>query len=149
MTVLEPGPGMGFFTIELARRIGRRGRVIAVDIQRRMLAALKRRVAKAGVADRVEARMAAPDSLGIADVAGQVDFVLAFAMVHELPSAASFFREAAQAMKPGASLLLAEPTGHVKAPDFDSELKLAAEAGLRVCERPVIRGNHAALLRKD
>jgi len=31
MTVLEPGPGMGFFTIELARRVGPRGRVIAVE----------------------------------------------------------------------------------------------------------------------
>ena len=33
MTVLEPGPGMGFFTLELARRVGHTGRVIAVDVQ--------------------------------------------------------------------------------------------------------------------
>jgi len=43
MTVLEPGPGMGFFTIELARRVGPRGRVIAVELQPRMLAGLRRR----------------------------------------------------------------------------------------------------------
>ena len=29
MTVLEPGPGMGFFTLELARLVGPAGRVIA------------------------------------------------------------------------------------------------------------------------
>jgi len=33
MTVLEPGPGMGFFTLELARLVGPAGRVVAVDIQ--------------------------------------------------------------------------------------------------------------------
>ena len=33
MTVLEPGPCMGFFTLELARLVGPSGRVAAVDIQ--------------------------------------------------------------------------------------------------------------------
>ena len=50
MTVLEPGPGMGFFTLELARRVGPSGRVVAVDIQPRMLDRLKRRAALAGLA---------------------------------------------------------------------------------------------------
>jgi len=58
MTVLEPGPGMGFFTLELARLVGGSGRVIAVDIQPRMLDGLRRRAAKAGVLDRVYARLA-------------------------------------------------------------------------------------------
>jgi ubiquinone/menaquinone biosynthesis C-methylase UbiE len=35
MTVLEPGPGMGFFTIELARLVGASGKVVAVDVQPR------------------------------------------------------------------------------------------------------------------
>jgi SAM-dependent methyltransferase len=93
MTVLEPGPGMGFFTLELARLVGASGRVIAVDIQPRMLDGLRRRAAKAGVLDRVDARLAAPDSLGLADLEGVVDFTLASAVVHELPAAATFFRE--------------------------------------------------------
>jgi ubiquinone/menaquinone biosynthesis C-methylase UbiE len=42
-TVLEPGPGMGFFTLELARLVGARGRVVAVDVQPKMLDKLKRR----------------------------------------------------------------------------------------------------------
>jgi tRNA A58 N-methylase Trm61 len=44
MTVLEPGPGMCFFTLELARRVGPSGRVVAVDVQPRMIAGLKRAV---------------------------------------------------------------------------------------------------------
>jgi tRNA A58 N-methylase Trm61 len=101
MTVLEPGPGMGFFTLELARMVGPSGRVLTVDIQPRMLDRLKRRAAHAGLLDRLDIRVAQRDSLGLAGAAGTVDFVLAFAMVHEMPSAKSFFQEAAQAMKAG------------------------------------------------
>jgi len=37
MTVLEPGPGMGYFTLELARLVGTSGRVVAVDVQPKMI----------------------------------------------------------------------------------------------------------------
>ena len=149
MTVLEPGPGMGFFTLELARRVGPKGRVVAPDIQPKMLAVLERRAAKAGVGPRVEARLVQGDSLGVEDLTGKVDFVLAFAMVHELPSAAKFFEEIARALKPAGTLLLAEPAGHVKDADFANELSLAANSGLRVKERLTVRRSHAARLEKS
>lgn len=148
MTVLEPGPAMGFFTLELARRVGASGRVVAVDIQPKMLDRLKRRAAHAGLLARLDIRLAQSDSLGLAAEASVFDFVLAFAMVHEMPSAATFFQEAAEAMKPGARLLLAEPAGHVKPALFDAELASAAAAGLHVSDRPVIRRSLAALLTK-
>ena len=59
----------------------------AVDMQSRMLDALRRRAASAGLADRVTTRLAQPGNLGVSDLAGQTDFVLAFAVVHELPDA--------------------------------------------------------------
>jgi ubiquinone/menaquinone biosynthesis C-methylase UbiE len=149
MTVLEPGPGMGFFTLEMARRVGAAGRVVAVDIQPRMLRSIEKRAAKAGLAERVETRVAQPDSLGVDGLAGQADFALAYAMVHEVPDPGALFRDIAQALKPGAALLLAEPSGHVNATEFERELALAAEAGLATAERPPIRRNHAALLRKS
>jgi SAM-dependent methyltransferase len=149
MTVLEPGPGMGFFTLELARLVAPNGRVVAVDIQPRMLKTLKRRAAKAGLLDRLEARLASADTMGIADLAGSVDFTLAFAVVHEMPTAARFFAEAAEASKPGASLLLSEPAGHVKAAEFETELQAAFEAGFALVERPSIpRRYQSALLKK-
>jgi SAM-dependent methyltransferase len=146
MIVLEPGPGMGFFTIELARMVGASGRVVVVDIQPKMLASLRRRLAKRGLLDRVDVRLAKPESLGVADLAGAVDFVLAFAMVHEIPDAGCFFREIAATLRPGGRLLLAEPFGHVKAPDFEKELQEAAAAGLSIADRPQIRRSRAALL---
>lgn len=146
--VLEPGPGMGFFTLELARRVGRSGKVVAVDLQPKMIAGLKRRAAKAGLLDRVDARIASSDSLGVSDLAGQVDFTLAFALVHEMPSSAIFFNEAAQVSKTGASLLLVEPSGHVKPDELETELKHAAKAGFVVAERPNVPHSQAVLLRK-
>ena len=148
MTVLEPGPGMGFFTIELARLVGPRGRVVTVDIQPKMVSNLKRRVAKAGLQDRVDARLVSPESMGIGDLAGKVDFTLAFALVHEMPSAQTFFNEVAAASKPGGTLLLAEPSGHVNDKAFDEELQAAARAGFEVVDRPTVSRSIAAVLRK-
>lgn len=147
MTVLEPGPGMGFFTLELARRVGPRGRVIAVDLQVRMLEGLKRRARKAGLMNRIDARLATPESLGIADVAG-IDFVLAFAMVHEIPSPERFFAEMVRVLKPGGTLLFAEPKGHVKIALFDQEMQAALGAGFVEAGRPSISRSHAVLLAK-
>ncbi len=148
MTVLEPGPGMGFFTLELARRVGPKGRVVAVDVQPRMIAGLQRRLAKAGLAGRVDARLAQEDSMGLQDLAGKVDFTLVMAVAHEMPKANRLFAEAAAAMKSGATLLLAEPSGHVKAEMFAEELRAAAEAGFTITDRPTVRRSQAALLRK-
>jgi ubiquinone/menaquinone biosynthesis C-methylase UbiE len=63
MTVLEPGPGMGFFTLELARRVGDAGRVVAVDIQPKMLSVLQRRAAKTGLQNRIETRLGRRNSM--------------------------------------------------------------------------------------
>jgi ubiquinone/menaquinone biosynthesis C-methylase UbiE len=138
MTVLEPGPGMGFFTLELARLVGPEGRVIAVDVQPHMIASLRRRAEPAGLIDRIDTRLASATTMGLETYKGATDFVLAFAVVHETPSAARFFAEAARATKSGASLLLAEPAGHVSNDGFENELALTAEVGLPSVDRPRI-----------
>jgi predicted O-methyltransferase YrrM len=148
MTVLEPGPGMGFFTVELARHVSPNGRVIAVDVQPRMIAGLKKRIARAGLSDRVDARVAPPDSLGLADLKGQVDFALAMAVVHETPGAGWFFNQVADAMKPGGIVLVAEPAGHVKEAAFAAEIEAAAAAGFQVTDRPTMRRLQTAVLKK-
>ena len=140
---------MGYFTLELARLVGPSGRVIAVDVQPKMIDRLRRRAAKAGLLARVDARVAAADSMGITDLQGSIDFTLAFAVVHELPDVGRFFVEIARACKPGATLLLAEPAGHVKAADFDAELQAASAAGLTLIDRPLIRRSFTAVLKRS
>jgi len=61
--------------------------VVAVDLQPKMIQVLKRRAAKAGVLDRIDARVTSAETMGLDDLAAKVDFTLAFAMVHEFPEA--------------------------------------------------------------
>lgn len=146
MTVLEPGPGMGFFTLEAARRVGPRGRVVAVDVQPRMLAGLRRRAERAGLADRIEAREARPDALGVADLVGKVDLVLALLMVHEVPDAGRLFAELRPTLAPGGRVLVVEPRGHVSPAAFEASLAAAGRAGLRRLPGPRVWRSLTAVL---
>jgi len=148
MTVVEPGPGMGYFTLELARLVGRSGKVVAMDIQPKMLAKLRHRARKTGLLDRIDARRVPGDGMGLDDLKGQVDFVLAFAVVHEMPGAGRFFAEASAALKPGGRLLLAEPSFEVSEREFAVTLHLAGQNGFRVESRPAIRWSRSAVLVK-
>jgi ubiquinone/menaquinone biosynthesis C-methylase UbiE len=85
MIVLEPGCGMGYFTLPLARMVGPRGRVIAAEVQAKMLSALDRRARKANLLDRIELRQVGAEGLGVEDLFGQVDFAVAIHVVHEVP----------------------------------------------------------------
>jgi hypothetical protein len=89
-----------------------------------------------------------PGTLGVADLAGQVDFTLAFAVVHELPSAMPFFREVAAASKPGARLWLVEPRGHVTDDLFRDEVQAARAEGFRPIAEPAAGRSHSILLER-
>ena len=148
MTVIEPGPGMGYFTLEVARLVGPKGKVVALDLQERMLQALHRRAARAGLASRLELRTTKPKDLGIRRK-GIADFFLAFYMVHEVPDPGRFFEQAYDSLKNGGELLFAEPRGHVSRELFERELALAVAAGFKVRSRPAIGWSRAALLARE
>ena len=149
MTVVDIGCAMGFFSLPLARLVGSRGRVVCLDMQAKMLSGLEKRTARAGLADRVEARLCRQNSLDIPDLADRVDFVLAYAVVHEVPNAADLFAEIHQCLKPRARLLFAEPSGHISADKFHISLDLALNCGFRVCDEPKIKRSHSVLLQKS
>ena len=140
MTVLEPGPGMGFFTLELARRVGPDGRVIAVDVQEPMLRALERRMRRRGLGDRVATRPTDGRDLGIGDLEGSVDLCTAIHVVHEVPDAAGFFSQVRRALRPEGAVLLIEPAGHVTESELEGQLEAAMGSGLTIAERPVAAG---------
>ena len=119
-----------------------------MDVQPKMIERLNRRAANANVADRIDARVTHAESIQVDGIHGSVDFVVAFAVVHEMPDAAVFFTEAAAAMKADARMLLAEPLGQVSDREFETELEMAKPAGLQTEARPPIRRARTALLRK-
>ena len=87
-TVVDIGSGKGYFTIPMCKLTGREGKVIAADIQERMLRDLQRRAFKAGLAANLTANLCKPDDFCL-DV--KADFILAFWMVHEVPERLHFF----------------------------------------------------------
>jgi ubiquinone/menaquinone biosynthesis C-methylase UbiE len=128
--VLEVGPGMGFFTLPLARAVGEQGRVVCVDVQPRMLRGLSRRLVKRGLAGRVAVRQCSADGLGLSDLEGTMDLVLAIHVVHEMQAPGAALREMARALRSGGRLLLVEPAGHCPERVFQAELDWAVRAGL-------------------
>ena len=144
-TAVDIGCGMGYFTIGLARMVGPDGRVIAVDLQKEMLARAGKRLEKAGMLSRVTLHQCTQTSLG---VKASADFVLAFWMVHEAADRPAFLREVAGLMKPGAQFFVAEPRMHVSASDVQRTIELAREAGLEKTAEPKVGWSRAVVFRK-
>jgi SAM-dependent methyltransferase len=142
MTVLDAGCGNGFFTLPAARLVGPGGRVIAVDLQARMLEGLARRAERDGLTGRIEPRLCARDDLRVTE---KVDFALAFWVVHEAPDPSRFLDQLAGALAPGGRLLLVEPTIEVSELAFRLFCGYVSTGGLRLTERPRIRLSRVAL----
>ena len=146
MVVLEPGCGMGFFTLSLAQMVGPTGKVVALDVQPKMLSVLRRRAEKAGLLNRIELRLVESDGLDVKDLAGAVDLVAALHMVHEVPDQAEFFVEVREALKPDGKLLVIEPKGHVSQTQFEQTVITAEKLGF-IAETSAIKlGGRGALL---
>jgi ubiquinone/menaquinone biosynthesis C-methylase UbiE len=148
MTVMDVGPGMGFFSLSLARLVGTGGRVVCVDVQAKMLEGLRRRARRAGLAERIETRLCVAGSRELEEFRDRMDFVLAFAVVHEAPDSLVFLKDVASVLKSGGRLLLAEPKGHVSEAEFRVSVQDAVHAGLRVAGSPRIWRTRAVLMEK-
>lgn len=148
MTVMDVGCGMGFFSVPMARMVGTEGRVIAVDIQPRMLSGMTQYASKEAVAERIKPHLCGADSLRIESWNGAVDFILVFMMLHETPDQERMIRELYGALKPGGRLLFAEPIIHVGEKTYCSELAKMENAGFRLLAAPRIPMCRAALLEK-
>jgi ubiquinone/menaquinone biosynthesis C-methylase UbiE len=144
-TVLDVGPGMGYFTIPLAKLVGQNGKVIAADLQQAMLDGVDHRSFKAGVQERIKLHLSKPENIGISE---SIDFCLAFWMVHEVPDRNHFLYEIASKLKPDGLMLIAEPKMHVSKENFKNTLEIAKSAGLSLVDRPKIFLSHTALLKK-
>ena len=145
MTAMDFGCGIGFFAIPMAHLVGRQGRVVAVDLQQKMLDVLRKRAARAGVADRIHTVRCELESV---EVDGTMDFVLAFYSAHEVPNLRWLLNQVHGCLRPHGKLLVVEPIGHVTATAFQTMISLSEEIGFRPEGRPRICLSHAAQLGK-
>jgi ubiquinone/menaquinone biosynthesis C-methylase UbiE len=149
MVALDIGSGMGFFSLPMARLVAPSGKVIAVDLQEKMLASLRRRARRQKLDGLMEFRVCPADSLGIDDLAGKVDFALTFAVLHEMPKVEATFSGIYRALAAGGKLLAAEPTGHVTPEAFELTIGIARKCGFSVARAEEVRRSHTALLVKS
>jgi ubiquinone/menaquinone biosynthesis C-methylase UbiE len=146
MRVLDIGPGMGFFTLDMARLVGREGMVYAIDVQQKMIDVLVRRAKRAGLADRITARVCEAGSLGAEDLRGSIDCALGFHVVHEVPDARALFSEVHGLLVPGGRFLVVEPMKRVSPEDFERMIATAREVGFALAGSPEIGKSQSALL---
>jgi ubiquinone/menaquinone biosynthesis C-methylase UbiE len=133
--VLDAGCGPGRLTLPAAQRVGSSGRVLALDLQPRMLQMLARRVREAGLANVAIVRARLGDGALPAEA---FDVALLVTVLGEIPLRLTALREIHRSLRPGGVLSVTEvlpdphyqPLGRVRA--------LAHEAGFR--EQSLVSG---------
>jgi 2-polyprenyl-3-methyl-5-hydroxy-6-metoxy-1,4-benzoquinol methylase len=148
MRVLDFGAAMGIYSLPAARMVGESGHLTAMDLQPRMLAELRRRAARAGIASRIDTVQCTPEDLGLLPAGPAYDVVLVIHVLHEVPDQAKTLRQLAEVLVPGGLLVLLEPPGHVKEAEFARELADAERAGLTVDREIDSRQSRGRVLKK-
>ena len=138
--VADIGPGAGWFTIRLARRVGPNGAVYAVDVQRQMLEAIRRRVEREGLRN-VQPLLGEPNDPNLP--AASLDAVLMVDVYAEVVQPVAFLKNVAAAIKPGGRIGIVnyKPGNGGPGPAAEDRIEsgmveaAARAAGLRVLAR--------------
>ncbi|MHC1777137.1 MAG: class I SAM-dependent methyltransferase [Lentimicrobium sp.] len=147
MKAVDFGSAMGYFSLPMARMVGPEGTVYCFDIQQKMLGKLTSRAIKQGFSGIIKPILI-KDGEPFEYLKETIDFVLLFAVAHEVPDQQKLFSDLSAMMKPGSLLLFAEPAGHVTRREFEQSLVYASQSGLEKAEEREISRSLSILLRK-
>jgi SAM-dependent methyltransferase len=138
--VADIGAGAGWFTVQLARRVGPNGLVYAQDIQRQMLEAIRRRVSREGL-QNVRTVMASNTDPNLPRSA--VDAILVVDVYPEVEDRVTFLRSLSLALRPNGRIGVVNYKPGQGGPGPSSE----ANEGIRVDASVVEADARAAGLR--
>ena len=141
MTVVDLGCGQGGFTVSLAKIVGKRGKVLAVDISDEYLAELMHRLNKHGVKDVVTFVQADAVSLKNVLPDESADVVASYRLLEELkqPKAmAGIVKEMARIVKEGGKIGIVEMCTEPKNEAEEAYIRLHRESGDSLFEPPEI-----------
>lgn len=135
MTVLDLGCGPGFFSIEIAKMVGKAGRVIAADLQDGMLERVNLKIKNTQLVDTIKLHKCQNDTIGLTE---KVDFIFVFYMLHEVPDQHKFINELKTLLKPNGKLFIVEPMFHVSNDDFRKSAEIVKQAGFNIAANPKV-----------
>jgi ubiquinone/menaquinone biosynthesis C-methylase UbiE len=119
--VLEIGPGIGYYSLEATRRVGERGRLTCLDIQRDMLLEVRRRILVAG---QDNAGFVQASAIMLPLRSDSVDHVFLIAVLGEIPDRPQALAEIRRVLCPGGRLSVSE---QFPDPDFVTRRALRRE----------------------
>jgi ubiquinone/menaquinone biosynthesis C-methylase UbiE len=144
-TGLDFGCGFGHYALGMARLTGDSGRVVAADIQQKMLDKTMKRARKAGLDKIIQPWLCHDRGIGQLP---ELDFALASNSLHETPDPKALLAELFALLKPGGRFLLLEPRAHMKAAEFEAEIGQTQDVGFVAVDRPRVIRQWCALLQK-
>src|SRR5262245_41560109 len=117
MAVADVGAGSGYYTFPMAEKVGAKGKVYAVDVQKEMLDIIKRRMKARKVAN-VEPVLGTETDPKLPD--GKVDLILMVDVYHEFSHPYEMTEAMIRSLRPGGLLVFVE----YKLEDKDVPIKL-------------------------